>query len=66
MPECFDEVNYDHDDFKRFEKKIKKFVDELRITKVVSSDCFYNTVILGIFSNLSDFVGEKKMLFLKR
>ena len=37
-PGCFVEVDYNFDDFKGFEKRIKKFVDELKITEVGSRD----------------------------
>ena len=48
-------IDGNYDDFKESKKKVKKFVDDLKITEVETRDSFYNAVLLrGIFSKLSD------------
>lgn len=48
--DSFDAAEYGYDDFKGFERKIKKFSDELKIVEVGSRDSVYNATLLGIYS----------------
>ena len=59
-PERYDEVDYEFDGFKRFEKKIKRIVGELKTNEVTLHDSFHNAVVLGKCSKLRDVSGEKR------
>ena len=50
ISDSFDAAEYGYDDFKGFERKIKKFSDELKIVEVGSRDSVYNATLLGIYS----------------
>ena len=53
-PGCFDEIEYNYDDFQGFQKSIKKSVDDLKIIETGLHGSFYNVILLRIFSKLEE------------
>ena len=58
VPDYFDNAEYEFDEFKNFEKRIKNFRDGLKIYREDSVDSFYKTILYGTFFKLCG--GDKK------
>ena len=54
VPNCYDEVEYDYDDFKDFQKRLEKFKKSLKVYKEGSEDSFYFAILCGAFFNLNE------------
>ena len=66
VPPCIDEVDYDYDTFREFEKRTEKFKKGLRIFKEGSKESFYFAILYGVFLRLDEtkdtFVEDKEVL----
>ena len=58
VPDYFDDAEYEFDEFKNFEKRIKNFRDGLKIYSEDYMDSFYKTILYGTFFKLCG--GNKK------
>ena len=57
VSDCVDEVEYEYDEFKGFQKRIEKFVKYLKTFEENSKDSFYNAILFGVYHAL---LGNKK------
>ena len=61
-----DEVSYEFDDFCSFEKQIRKFDEELKISEKESKDSFYFSILYAIYYHLlekkEDFCQDEERL----
>ena len=55
VPDCFDGVEYDFDEFAGFEKRIKNFVGELKIFKIDSKESFYYSIFYEKLFKLDEY-----------
>ena len=58
VPDYFDVAEYEFDELKNFETRIKNFRDRLKIYKEGSVDSFYEAILCGTFLKLCG--GDKK------
>ena len=49
VPDCIDEIEFEYDEFRDFEKRISKFEQDLKIYELDSKDSFFYAVLYGIY-----------------